>query len=141
MTFVGNHFITHYFYALLGVSYTLPVGPYSLNKVPIVMHLLTLAYFGSYHVGAAVLMRRLNFASLSLPAKVALVAAMAYITAILETSSISFYPHYVCKRGRGQLGILRLSSKSPTSHYDHRLRLTRTSGPCGSTAASFMPSS
>ena len=39
--FVGNYFITHYFYNVLHMRYTVPVGPWSLNGVPLVMFLLT----------------------------------------------------------------------------------------------------
>jgi cycloeucalenol cycloisomerase len=41
LSFVGNHFITHYFYTILGMRYTVPVGPWSLNGVPLVMFLMT----------------------------------------------------------------------------------------------------
>ena len=39
--YVGNHFVTHFFYNVLGMRYTVPVGPWVINRVPIVMFLMT----------------------------------------------------------------------------------------------------
>ncbi|CAI5475405.1 unnamed protein product [Closterium sp. Yama58-4] len=46
-SFVGNYFWTHYFYTLLGASYTFP--SWRLNDVPFALYLLTHAYFCFYH--------------------------------------------------------------------------------------------
>ena len=86
----------HYFYDVLGASYTLPVGPYTLNEVPVVMYLLTQPYFLSYHVLAACAMRRFDLASRSSLVYWSVISLAAYGTAFAETWSISAYPHYVC---------------------------------------------
>ncbi|GJP48372.1 hypothetical protein CLOM_g7667 [Closterium sp. NIES-68] len=57
-SFVGNYFWTHYFYTLLGASYTFP--SWRLNDVPFALYLLTHAYFCFYHVISNVTIRRLR---------------------------------------------------------------------------------
>ena len=54
-SFIGNYFWTHYFYTVLGTGYTLP--SHDLNDVPLVMYLLTHAYFCLYHALANVVLR------------------------------------------------------------------------------------
>jgi hypothetical protein len=41
--FIGNHFLTYYFFNVLGCAYTVPTehGRYAFNGIPWVMHLLT----------------------------------------------------------------------------------------------------
>ena len=48
VVFVASHFGTHYFYALLGVRYTLPTDGYEVNSVPVSMHLMAHPYFMTY---------------------------------------------------------------------------------------------
>ncbi|CAI5501277.1 unnamed protein product, partial [Closterium sp. Naga37s-1] len=57
-SFVGNYFWTHYFYTLLGASYTFP--SWRLNDVPFALYLLTHAYFCFYHVISNITLRRLR---------------------------------------------------------------------------------
>ncbi|CAI5495232.1 unnamed protein product [Closterium sp. Naga37s-1] len=57
-SFVGNYFWTHYFYTLLGASYTFP--SWRLNDVPFALYLLTHAYFCFYHVISNITIRRLR---------------------------------------------------------------------------------
>ena len=92
--FWGNYCGTHYFYNVLQARYTVPTGPFVLNGVPLVMYLMTHAYFCSYYTLSFWLMRRLGYGALSVPGKGALVVAMSYTTALLETWSISAFPHY-----------------------------------------------
>jgi cycloeucalenol cycloisomerase len=79
--FVGNYFWTHYFYKVLGASYSFPVtimlndvrptpgAPFSLlcgasdlkqtlRQVPFFLYLITHAYFCSYHTVSTILLRR-----------------------------------------------------------------------------------
>ena len=80
---------------MLGASYTLPCGKWVVNEVPIVMFLMTHPYFCSYHVLAAMIIRRTGVHASCLRYVIA-VLLMAYVTAFLETWSIAAYPHYVC---------------------------------------------
>ncbi|CAI7856979.1 unnamed protein product [Closterium sp. NIES-53] len=57
-SFVGNYFWTHYFYTLLGASYTFP--SWRLNDVPFALYLLTHAYFCFYHIISNITLRRLR---------------------------------------------------------------------------------
>lgn len=96
--YVGNHFFTHYFYNVLGCSYSVPTedGWWTVNRVPVVMYLLTHPYFLSYHVMASCCLRRLGFHSpqTSFLRRAASVTTLAYATAYMETWSISAFPHY-----------------------------------------------
>lgn len=96
LSFVGNYFITHYFYSVLSMRYTVPVGPWSLNAVPLCMYLLTHPYFCSYHILATVIQRRLGLLSpnTSQAVRSSAVLLLSYTTAFLETWSISAFPHY-----------------------------------------------
>ncbi|EGD74228.1 hypothetical protein PTSG_06238 [Salpingoeca rosetta] len=95
-SFIGHHFLTHYFYNVLGAHYTIPRG-YEINGVPMVMYFLTHVYFLLYHSLATMLLRKIDFWSprRSLLWRGLVVFAMAYTTAILEAWSISAFPHYV----------------------------------------------
>uniref|UniRef100_A0A061R6G1 Cycloeucalenol cycloisomerase n=1 Tax=Tetraselmis sp. GSL018 TaxID=582737 RepID=A0A061R6G1_9CHLO len=100
-SFIGNYFWTHYFYRLLGASYTFP--SWRLNEVPICLYFMTHAYFCFYHSLSNVLLRRVRFAVSDKPAAVrwaasaALVFALAYATAYGETLTISAFPYYSFK--------------------------------------------
>jgi cycloeucalenol cycloisomerase len=99
MGFIGNYFWTHYFYRVLGATYTFP--SYRLNDVPIPMFLATHAYFTFYHAAVNVALRYTRFKSSTLPpplraaAEALVVCALAYLTAFLETFTISGFPYYV----------------------------------------------
>mmetsp|Transcript_6017 Transcript_6017/g.10866 ORF Transcript_6017/g.10866 Transcript_6017/m.10866 type:complete len:281 (-) Transcript_6017:216-1058(-) len=97
-SFIGNYFWTHYFYKLLGASYTFPA--WKLNEVPICLYLMTHAYFCFYHALANVLLRRVRNAvkgrsrAVQLTASAALIFALSYATAYGETLTISAFPYY-----------------------------------------------
>lgn len=55
--FIGNYFWTHYFFTVLGSSYSFPVH-IKLNEIPFFLFLITHAYFISYHAFSTVLLRR-----------------------------------------------------------------------------------
>ncbi|KAG1662634.1 hypothetical protein FOA52_009619 [Chlamydomonas sp. UWO 241] len=96
--FVGNYLWTHYFYKMLGAAYT--IQAHRLNDVPIVMYLMTHAYFTFYHALSNVLLRRVRtgMAGSSKAARVAamgvLIFVLSYSTAYMETLTISHYPYY-----------------------------------------------
>lgn len=96
--FIGNYFWTHYFFNLLGAAYTLP--SHKLNGVPLVMYLMTHAYFCFYHAISNLVLRRveshLSHASLGVRklARGLAVFLLAYSTAYMETLTIAHFPYY-----------------------------------------------
>eukprot|EP00887_Chlorella_sp_A99_P005552 scaffold1.g5552.t1 len=110
-SFIGNYFWTHYFYRLLGASYTFPAHnlnqarashqPHSL--VPITLFLMTHAYFCLYHALSNLIIRRARAAAAAAgpaaqaAAEAAVVLALAYATAYGETLTIAHFPYYSFK--------------------------------------------
>lgn len=94
--FIGNYWYTHYFYCLLKAKYTMPA--WRLNDVPIAMFAATHFYFASYHVFANLPIRYVRTAfqegALRLTLEIALILAMSYATAFMETLTISNFPYY-----------------------------------------------
>ena len=94
--FIGNYWYTHYFYCVLRARYTMPA--WRLNDVPIAMFLATHFYFTSYHVLANLPLRYVRTAFAPGHARTALqaalVLAMSYATAFMETLTISNFPYY-----------------------------------------------
>ncbi|MCA9669419.1 MAG: hypothetical protein KC503_27680 [Myxococcales bacterium] len=97
--FIGNYFLSEYFFDVLGMVYAFPlrwtfdaelVGQ-GKQSVPIAMYLLTQPFFVTYHVSATVLLRRARTSRRgSHPAaRVALTALVAYVWAFLETLSMA----------------------------------------------------
>lgn len=99
--YIGNHFYTHYFYSVLGMRYTGPLGPgkgLEINGVPVSMFLCTHPYFMTYHVlvspvlrAAKAYMKDYKFKTLIFAA---VVVVIAFCTAIMETWTISGFPYY-----------------------------------------------
>lgn len=100
-SFIGNYFWTHYFYRLLGASYTFPA--HRLNEVPITLYFMTHAYFCLYHALANILIRRVRHAvaaygsTAQAVAEAVLVFVLAYGTAFGETLTIAHFPYYSFK--------------------------------------------
>ena len=94
--FIGNYWYTHYFYCVLRAKYTMP--SWRFNDVPIAMFCATHFYFTSYHVFANLPLRYVRTAFEAgfrrTVLEVALVLAMSYATAFMETLTISNYPYY-----------------------------------------------
>ena len=94
--FVGNYWYTHYFYCVLRAIYTMPA--WRLNGVPIAMFFATHFYFSSYHVLANLVLRKARTAHAPgwrrAALTVALIGAMSYTTAFMETLTISNFPYY-----------------------------------------------
>ena len=71
-----------------------------INDVPIACYLMTHAYFIFYHSMTNLILRRLRRAlsqfspSASFAASAAVILALAYVTAFMETFTISNFPHY-----------------------------------------------
>jgi cycloeucalenol cycloisomerase len=103
ISYVGNYFWTHYFFSLLGASYTFP--SWRINDVPIPMFLATHAYFCTYHSLTTMALRRWwsGHTYARLPGWLrplgtgALVCAMAWFTAFTEAFTIQGFPYYAIK--------------------------------------------
>ena len=102
VSYIGNHFNTHYFYNVLGVRYTGPLGPgrgWEINQVPVSMYLMTHVYFMTYHVLITPLLRgvKTSFRTSSPLQYIAVglfVVVAAFLTAFAETWTISNFPYY-----------------------------------------------
>ena len=95
-SFIGNYWYTHYFYSVLGAEYTMP--SHRLNGVPVALYFATHFYFSAYHAFSNCCLRwvvtsyRPGGARTALYA--AVVAALSYFTAFMETLTISSFPYY-----------------------------------------------
>ncbi|KAJ0973059.1 hypothetical protein J5N97_021018 [Dioscorea zingiberensis] len=97
-SYVGNYFWTHYFFTVLGASYTFP--SWRMNNVPHTTFLLTHTCFLFYHVISNMTLRRLRNSIADLPHSIRLatetawILALSYFIAYLETIAISNFPYY-----------------------------------------------
>lgn len=97
-SFVGNYFWTHYFYDLLGASYTFTA--HRLNDVPITLYFMTHAYFCFYHSISNMMIRKVRnvtskYGNIVQNVSEGLVVfTLAYLTAIGETITIAHFPYY-----------------------------------------------
>ncbi|KAJ1686142.1 hypothetical protein LUZ63_017532 [Rhynchospora breviuscula] len=97
-SYVGNYFWTHYFFSVLGASYTFP--SWRMNNVPHTTFLLTHSCFLFYHMASNMTLRRLRQAIADLPSSIrflmeaAWIFALSYFIAYLETLAISNFPYY-----------------------------------------------
>ena len=99
LSYLGNHFYTHYFYNVLGMRYTGPLASgFQINQVPVSMFLMTHVYFLSYHVIVTKLLRLLvSICDNKLYQNIGMasgVIVFAILTAFLETYTISNFPYY-----------------------------------------------
>ncbi|GKV05460.1 hypothetical protein SLEP1_g17469 [Rubroshorea leprosula] len=97
-SYVGNYFWTHYFFTVLGASYTFP--SWKMNDVPHTTFLLTHVCFLFYHVTSNMTLRRLQRSIAGMPDSIrwafeaAWILALSYFIAYLETVAISNFPYY-----------------------------------------------
>ncbi|KAH0450623.1 hypothetical protein IEQ34_021315 [Dendrobium chrysotoxum] len=97
-SYVGNYFWTHYFFTVLGASYTFP--SWKMNNVPHTTFLLTHVCFLFYHMISNLTLRRLRHSITDLPPSIrfvteaAWILALSYFIAYLETLAISNFPYY-----------------------------------------------
>lgn len=96
MAFVANYLWTHYFYKVLGASYTFKA--HRLNDVPFALYLISHSYFISYHTFATIILRKAGFlkhdtAQWTQPLFIGLLSAMAYFVAYMETFTIQNVSH------------------------------------------------
>ncbi|CAA7016997.1 unnamed protein product [Microthlaspi erraticum] len=97
-SYVGNYFWTHYFFRVLGASYTFP--SWKMNNVPHTTFFMTHACFLFYHVASNITLRRLRHSIADLPDSLrwcfeaAWILALSYFIAYLETVAIANFPYY-----------------------------------------------
>jgi cycloeucalenol cycloisomerase len=96
-SFIGNYWYTHYFYSVLQAEYTMPAT--RLNNVPICMFFATHFYFSTYHVLSNMLLRKVvttytTKGPMRLLLFASVVLVFSYLTAFMETLSISSFPYY-----------------------------------------------
>lgn len=101
LSYLGNHFYTHYFYKVLGMRYTGPLAEgkgLDINHVPLSMYAMTHVYFMSYHVLVTPVLRAADSVfthrNLRLFSLVVVVCVVAFLTAFAETLTISRFPYY-----------------------------------------------
>ena len=98
--FAANYFGSEYFFDILGMVYDYPmielnfdatlVGS-SEQRVPVVMYLLTQAYFITYHTTAVIVLRRVRTSRIPVGAMLwpVLLLAVAYFWAWMETKAMA----------------------------------------------------
>jgi cycloeucalenol cycloisomerase len=92
LSWMANYFWTHYFYHVLGASYTFQA--WRLNDVPFALFLITHSYFHFYHVLSNMALRWMwrkfnNKWSFAAAVTIALaIAVMSYVVAFMETFTI-----------------------------------------------------
>ncbi|WVZ96099.1 hypothetical protein U9M48_041780 [Paspalum notatum var. saurae] len=97
-SYVGNYFLTHYFFTVLGASYTFP--SWKMNNVPHMTFLLAHVCFLFYHMASNMTLRRLRHSTAHLPHSIrwlfetAWILALSYFIAYLETLAIANFPYY-----------------------------------------------
>ena len=98
--FIVNYFGSAYFFDILGMVYHYPMIELNLQatlvgssgqKVPLLMYLLTQAYFLTYHSTAVVVLRRIRTSALPVGKVLwpVIVVAVAYVWAWIETKSMA----------------------------------------------------
>ena len=92
---------THYFYTVLGCSYTFPSYPYTLNNVPVSLYLITISYFHLYHLVSNTLVRVVYRINTNKPVVVqhvivgTFIFVLSYFLSFAETFTIQHFPYYV----------------------------------------------
>lgn len=95
-SFIGNWWYTHYFYSVLGARYTFP--SWDVNGVPIAMFFATHFYFCFYHALSNMVLRKIETTFKAGTPRtlflVTIVCLMSYVTAYMETLTISSFECY-----------------------------------------------
>jgi cycloeucalenol cycloisomerase len=98
--FAANYFGSEYFFDVLGMVYNYPMIELNLDatlvgsgeqRVPVLMYLLTQAYFITYHTTAVIVLRRLRTSRLPIGTFLwpVLVVVVAYFWAWMETRAMA----------------------------------------------------
>ena len=99
-SFAANYFGSEYFFDVLGMVYDYPMIELNLDatlvgsgeqRVPIIMYLLTQAYFMTYHATAVIVLRRIRTSRLPIGAVAwpVLLLVVAYFWAWMETRAMA----------------------------------------------------
>ena len=95
-SFIGNYWYTHYFYSVLKAQYTFP--SWDFNGVPIAMFFATHFYFTFYHALSNMVIRKVltsyEYTHSRTMFLISVVVLMSYITAYMETLTISGFTCY-----------------------------------------------
>ena len=98
-SFIGNYWYTHYFYGVLGATYTFPAK--RLNDVPICLYFATHFYFVTYHTAANMILRKIETTYVPNAGRKIFtwiaILAFSYFTAFMETLTISGFDKYCFK--------------------------------------------
>lgn len=89
MAWVSNYFWTHYFYDVLGVSYTFPA--WRFNNVPFCLYLMSHSYFAAYHTLSNLALRAVSAktkGSTKMLAQFAVISFMSFTFAFLEAFTL-----------------------------------------------------
>ena len=98
--FAANYFGSEYFFDVLGMIYDYPMIEWTLDstlvgsgqqRVPVVMYLLTQAYFITYHTTAVIVLRRIRTSRVPIGRALwpLLLLAVAYFWAWIETKAMA----------------------------------------------------
>ncbi len=98
--FAANYFGSEYFFDILGMVYDYPMIELNLDstlvgsgeqRVPVIMYLLTQAYFITYHTTAVIVLRRIRTSGLPVGVVLwpILLCAVAYFWAWMETKAMA----------------------------------------------------
>ena len=98
--FAANYFGSEYFFDVLGMVYDYPMIALTLDatlvgsgeqRVPVMMYLLTQAYFVTYHTTAVIVLRRIRTSGIPINRILwpALVLVVAYFWAWMETKAMA----------------------------------------------------
>ena len=99
-SFAANYFGSEYFFDILGMVYAYPMIELNFDatlvgsgeqRVPVMMYLLTQAYFITYHTTAVIVLRRIRTSRLPIGPTLwpMLLVAVAYFWAWMETKSMA----------------------------------------------------
>ena len=88
MSWVANYFWTHYFYSILGASYTFPA--YRFNNVPLCLYFMTHSYFLFYHTISTIILRYIS----STLFKSIIIVLLGYFLSFMEVWTLENFPYY-----------------------------------------------
>lgn len=97
VNFIGNYFWTHYFYVLLGCSYSFKTTIF-LNRVPLFLYGMTQSYFSLYFLLANILYRVVRQTAVTNTGRaiftIIITVVLSWFLAFMETWTIESVPYY-----------------------------------------------
>ena len=92
MAWIANYFWTHYFYTILGASYTF--NAYKFNNVPLCLYFMSHAYFLFYHTISSYIIRYCINKQYSLIIRCSIIILLGYFLAFMEAWTLENFPYY-----------------------------------------------